>query len=306
MAAAALFTAYVLGAYVAASLLCAGFGDALAALLHVPVHKIIGRGGLLLALAGIWPLLKVLRLADRESLGYGLPAPVFRRTLLRGLGLGIVILACLSAALWLLGLRTPHLAGGPPLLKILAQGLLGGLAVAFIEESFFRGAMYTAILRRGGGTPAAVLLPSLLYAALHFLKPQPLPPDTPAGLTACLASLAQGFPALLRLENLDSFVALTLVGVFLALVRERCGHLAWGIGMHAGWVLVIKLTLAYSHDVPNTPLRYLAGSYDGMIGWLAAGWIGVLSLGLILWPRRHRADRAPPRATGNTRTTPGV
>jgi membrane protease YdiL (CAAX protease family) len=278
-----IFTLFILAAYLLASLLCALLGDPLAALLQVPEHKIIGRGGLLLALIGLWPLLKSLNMLDRALLGYGVPAREFRRHLLFGLGVGVAILACLGTALWGLGIRAPSLdAQSPALLKVLAQGLLGGLAVGFIEETFFRGALQGGIRRRGGGTVVAVLLPSLLYAALHFLKPQQVAPQ--AG--SCLASLAAGFPALFRMENLDSFVALTLVGLFLSLVRERCGHIGWGIGLHAGWVLVIKLIQSYSDNVPHAPLGFLTGSYDGVIGWLAAGWIGLLALVLALWPRR--------------------
>jgi membrane protease YdiL (CAAX protease family) len=227
-----------------------------------------------------------LRLADRRALGYGLPSTDFRRALTRGFGLGVLILAALSIALWALDLRIPRFAGELPAVpKVLAQGLLGGLAVGFIEETFFRGAMYSAIRRGGGSRTAAVLLPSLLYAAMHFLKPQPFPAGAEVSLTTCLSSLGGAFPALFRLENLDSFAALALVGIFLGLVRLRTGHIAWCIGLHAGWVLVIKLTRSYSEVNPGASGAWLVGDYDGMIGWLAAGWIGALAL--VLWLGRQ-------------------
>lgn len=282
-----IFFLYVLVAYALAALLCVPFGETVSQAAGVPTHKFIGRGGMLLALFALWPFLKALNLADKQSLGYALPAREFRFTLLMGFAVGVLILACLSLALLWLDIRVPHLGGeAPPLLKIVAQGLLGGLAVGFIEETFFRGAMFSAIRNRGGGAAIATVLPSLLFAALHFIKPQPLPPDAGVTLDTCLASLGSAFPALFRMENLDSFAALFLVGVFLAIVRNRTGHIAWCIGLHAGWVLVIRVTHKYSHLDPGSSFYRLVGDYDGVTGWLAAGWIGLLAVMVALWPRR--------------------
>ncbi len=136
---------------------------------------------------------------------------------------------------------------------------------------------------------AALVLPSLVFSALHFLKPQPFPPGMPIELGGCMASLGGGFVHLFHPGHLDSLAALFMVGLFLALVRQRSGNLAWCIGLHAGWVLVIKLTHAYSQVNPKSDYAYLAGDYDGMIGWLAAGWLGLLNLAFWYWPVRDPA-----------------
>src|SRR2546430_1216364 len=60
---------------------------------------------------------------------------------------------------------------GVDLLRLAALRLVSGFAVAFIEETFLRGAMHTAI-ERESGTRLAVLLTALLYAATHFLASQ--------------------------------------------------------------------------------------------------------------------------------------
>jgi membrane protease YdiL (CAAX protease family) len=282
-----LFFLFIFGTYTLAALLCVPFGEYVTEAAGVPIHKFIGRGGLLLALLGFWPLLKALRLADKRSLGYGLPGTEFRLALAKGFAAGVLILACLALALLALGIRVVPSGGEPPLLKVLAQGLLGGLAVGFIEETFFRGAMFSAIRRRGGHAATAIALPALLYATLHFLKPQPFPADAEVTLATTLTSLGDAFPALFRIENLDSFASLFLVGVLLGIVRHRSGHIAWCIGLHAGWVLVIRLTHKYTDLDPGAPLNSLVGTYDGVIGWLAAGWIGLLALGIALWPRNR-------------------
>ncbi len=287
-----LFFLFLFGAYTLSALLCVPFGEYVTEAAGVPIHKFIGRGGLLLALLGFWPLLKALRLANRHSLGYDLPGAGFRLALAKSFVVGVLILVCLALTLLALGIRIIPSGGEPPLLlKVLAQGLIGGLAVGFIEETFFRGAMFSAIRRRGGHAVTAIALPALLYATLHFLKPQPFPADAEVTLVTTLTSLANAFPALLQMENLDSFAALLVVGVFLGVVRHRSGHIAWCIGLHAGWVLVIRLTHKYTDLDPGAPLNYLVGTYDGVIGWLAAGWIGLLALGIALWPK-NRSEQA--------------
>jgi len=279
----AVFFFYVAGAYAVAALLSlplAGLIDA------VPPNKLISRGGMLLALAGFWYFLKLQQVANKTDLGYALAPPRFRRDLGLGLLLGILILTALAAALLLLDIRdfnAPRFR--PPLYKVLLQGLLGGLAVAFIEETFFRGAMYSAIRRHGGSITATLVLTSLLYAVVHFFKPLPPPAGQPYDLATALATYWSAYEHMFRAEHLDSLVALFLVGLFLALVRRRTGHIAWAIGLHAGWVLVIKLTQSYTHVNEDAALLFLIGGYDDVIGWLAAGWIGLLCLVPAFWPK---------------------
>ncbi len=244
-------------------------------------HKIIGRGGLLLAVGGAFYFFRFQGLATKADLGYGVAAPVFRRSLVKGFAAGVLILLCLSAALWLVELRFfPPGGTGRPLADVFTQGLLGGLAVGFIEETFFRGALYAGIRRNGGGPAAAAIGSSLLFAAMHFIKPQPFPAGVEVSLAQNLASLGGALPNLFRLEHLDSFAALFMVGVFLSLVRHKTGHVGWCIGLHAGWVLVIKLTLAYTMLDADSPYAFLVGNYDDLIGWLAAAWLALLALGL--------------------------
>jgi hypothetical protein len=272
-----LFFLYILGAYVLAALLSIPFGPIVAEASGAPIHKFVSRGGLLIALLGFWPFLTFLRLDNKPSLGFALPRARFIRCLGKAYLLGVLILSALAAALVLLDIRLITEPDAWRWAKALLQGLLSGLAVGFIEESFFRGAMFSAIRQRNG-VLAAILLPSLLYAALHFLKPQPFAMDQELGLWVALNSVSGGFAHLFQWQHLDSFFALFMVGVFLALVRWRSGHIAWCIGLHAGWVSIIKLTRSASDTDRSADYAYLVGHYDGMIGWLAAAWIGLLAL----------------------------
>lgn len=262
----------------------------LAAALHYPLYSLLSewfmvrpdrlmyRSAMLFAAIGLWPFMHWLGLADRRAAGYDLPKGRFWVTLGKGWLTGILILLTLSLALSALQVRAPNFE--VPLDKIgkvALTGLIGGLLVGFIEETFFRGVMHTGLRRR---LPlwATATLSSALYATLHFMRPPRMAASDAVDWTTgwqLLAGMFDRFADPLPLA--DSFAALFAVGVFLSLVRERTGNIALCIGLHAGWVLVIKLTLLLTTASANADLAFLSGSYDGIIGWLAAAWIGTLA-----------------------------
>ena len=103
------------------------------------------------------------------------------------------------------------------------QALIGGLLVGFLEETFFRGALFAAIRRRDGLAPA-VLWSSALYALLHLLKPGALPPGVPFDWAGSWAMLTGVFLDVFQWRHLDTALALMMVGVFLALVEGHRPH----------------------------------------------------------------------------------
>lgn len=259
--------------------------------LDYPPQRVMGRLAQLLILVGIWPLLRGLGLANRADLGFGPGRAVFLRALGGGWVLGVLILLGLVLALLSLGVRVPDpqpKVWSWILVKAL-QALISGLLIALLEETFFRGALYTA-LRRRNGLASAVLWSSGLYAVLHLMKPGALPPGVPFGWTGAWTMFQGVFLDVFQWRNLDAALALMMVGVFLALVREATGHIGWCIGLHAGWVLVIQVTRRLTDDDPSSGLAFLTGDYDGIIGWLSLAWIGLLSAGYWRWGN-GRSDR---------------
>ncbi len=253
-----------------------------------PIHRVMQRVAMLFALVGLVVLLRREGLANRQALGYSLPKPEFARQMLAGFGAGLVLMLPLVALLFGTGVRQlkPEFAWAlPSLLAIVAQGALTGITVAFIEETFFRGAMQTAITRESGAR-LAVLLPSVLYASLHFLGGRlRLPPEQVewASGFAVLANIFERYATPLAL--VDSFIALVAVGILLALVRLRTGAIAGCIGLHAGWVCVITSMRSASVETGND-WNWLVGSYDGVIGWGALALIALIIAGYLrLGPR---------------------
>jgi uncharacterized protein len=257
-----------------------------------PIHRVMHRTAMLAALVGLIWLIRRLHLANRSALGFGLAPALFLRQLAAGLVIGALIMVPLMVMLYQLDVRTlkPGFSNDAGALALVAlTGLASGLVVALIEETFFRGALFSGV-QRESGTVAAVVLPSLLYASVHFL-------DGRLRIAAADVDWGSGFAVLGKLFEryaepatlIDSFFALFGVGVLLATVRWRTGSIAATMGMHAAWVCIIAFVRKTSRVNPEAPANWLVGSYDGVIGWAALAWITVA---LLLYLRLGRPNRS--------------
>jgi membrane protease YdiL (CAAX protease family) len=249
-------------------------------LIDEPMYRFVTRGGMLIAFLGSPFFLRYLKLNNPQSLGYGQSRRRFIRSLLVGLLAGIIIMLLLVGALLALNVRVvkPDWVFSWADLALTALSALGGgCIIALIEETFFRGAMFTAVERQAGLWSAAII-PSLLYAAVHFIKTRyDLPPDQ-AHWYSGLIVLGHCFEQFANPSTiLDSFLALFAAGVFLALVRASMGHIAACIGLHTGWVLVIKLTKDITQADSAANLSFLIGDYDNITGYLALVLISALA-----------------------------
>ena len=260
-----------------------------------PFHRIGERLGMLALLVGFIALARRLGLADRASLGYGLPRRLFVREMLIGLALGVATMLLIVAAMSALGLLawSGRGLGAAALAGLLLARLVSGLAVAFIEETFLRGAMYTAIARESGAR-VAVLLTALLYAATHFFGKVRI---APADVTAYsgLALLGESLHAFAHFGGiLDAFLALMAVGVVLALVRSATGNIAACLGLHAGWVWVILVAHELTAPRRDAPLGFLLSRFDGFVGWLVLAGTAVMALPLWRFYQRRGASAPGP------------
>ncbi|HWZ62333.1 MAG TPA: CPBP family intramembrane glutamic endopeptidase [Steroidobacteraceae bacterium] len=247
-----------------------------------PFHRIGERLGMLALLAGFILIARRLGLADRASLGYGLPRRAFVREIAVGLALGVATMVAVVAAMSALGLLDWSQAAGmgaAALTQLLLARLASGIAVAFIEETFLRGAMYTAI-ERESGAHTAVLLTSVLYAATHFFgKVRIAAQDvTPWSGVALLGQSLQAFAHFTGIA--DAFLALLAVGVVLALVRQATGNIAACLGLHAGWVWVMLVAHELTAPRRDASLGFLLSRFDGFVGWLVLGWTVLLAVPL--------------------------
>ena len=292
MKGAAWIALYVAGAFV--------LGGALAG----PLHALLDAFGIapadfsgfalrlvqLFALLGLWPLLRVLDLCGADAWGFapGSDGRAFLAGVLGGFVAGALMMAALLAVLVAIGVRS----GGGNLGSIdwlprLAGFFAAAVAVALIEELWFRGALHSAF-QRIGGAPAAICAVAALYSSVHFIGTSAPFAAAEIGVGSGFEVLGAAFHGFARSGIAGPVTALFAAGVLLGVVRHRTGSVAECIGIHAGWVLVNKAGRALTGPESDSSWAWLAAGYDGVIGWAA----GVLFLlvALLCW---HRL--APPR-----------
>jgi uncharacterized protein len=265
---------------------------ALAPLAVFPLHRVFSRLTMLGVIGiTVWLVLRY-RLNDKVLLGYGAPHALFLRRLALGLAAGIALMVVALAPLFMLDVRewnerAPAAFAGWAGLAL--KGLGSGLLVAFIEETFFRGAMQGALQRLGARRMALLAVP-LLYSPVHFLGRAATVPyeevTALSGFTAW-AGFFTAWHAPLRL--LDAFVALWFVGLLLALVRQRWGDIAGCIGLHAGFVAAIAVFRKVSVPAPHGGWSFLVGSFDGLLGIWIALITALVCAALYIGQRRLRA-----------------
>jgi len=234
-------------------------------------HRVAGRIAMLLLLLELVWVCRHLSLTNKRDFGYGLPWRRFLKVSLLWGGIGAATAGVGAAFLLATHLRvmepgfTPSL---PNLLSILAIAVASGIAVALIEETVMRGAMHTAIERESGPWTAA-LLTAPLFAVLHFFAKVRIPSAElgwGSGFDLLLRSFAPlSHPALV----FDSFAAWLLVGLILSLTRVMTGNIAVAIGLHAGWVMVLRMLQEATGSGTAPGYSMWVGRFDGLLGlWL--------------------------------------
>ena len=286
------FVAYLAACMLLSALLLPWLQPLFAAWFDATPDRSLYRFGMLLAALGLPLLLRALRLNDRPTMGWVVPQGGISRALRDGLGIGVLMLGLVILGLLLLGVRytEPEHLTASRLLSAATSGLASGLVVGLIEEFFFRGPLQGG-MRRSRSIWLSALSIGLFYAVVHFIRPAPLQGqvlDIGSALGMLGGGLAQlgSFP-----EYADSFVTLTLAGVFLSITRERTGSLFLAIGAHAGWVMVIRMAKAATGTDHGSPWIWTIGDYDNVTGWLACLVIGAAAALYWLLTARTGAGR---------------
>jgi membrane protease YdiL (CAAX protease family) len=136
------------------------------------------------------------------------------------------------------------------LLEKFVKTLPAALVTGVLEESIFRVLLLQGLLVYLRIIPA-VLCASFIYGWVHFITPDNSYLLTQYGLLEGFYYFAHLISRSLSPALLPAIAGLTLVGIALnfALLRTRSVFL--GIGMHAGWIIVMKMSFFSTVVVPG-------------------------------------------------------
>ncbi len=219
---------------------------------HLPFDRVLSRVFMVLALLFLLLCRRSLRVQEslRQSLSV---SPRWFFLLRTGFALGVASLFFLLLFFHFCGAVRFH-ALEIPVQKLMIKflnALAMGVIVALIEEIFFRGFVLQSLMQEMK-VRRALLVTSIFYALLHYFKATQHVYldrlDWSAGFTTALAFLA---PFKNISTMIPGVVGLTLVGLALGLAYLRTGSLYLSIGLHAGWVFMLKFYGNFTSRVPD-------------------------------------------------------
>jgi membrane protease YdiL (CAAX protease family) len=174
--------------------------------------------------------------------------------------------------------------------SLVAGAFATAAAVPLIEEPYFRGALF-GLLRKALSWRRALLFLSIFFAVLHFIKPEPGTPRITdvhwySGLSLVPKLFWQfGDPTRVAL----GWATLFIVGWILGYTVVRTRSLYMAIGLHAGWVLAMRIFYFVTRR-PAGPTIWVGRELtEGIVPLLMlAG-----TLAVVVWLlRRRRAGEA--------------
>ncbi|MDR4498465.1 MAG: CPBP family intramembrane metalloprotease [Candidatus Scalindua sp.] len=146
--------------------------------------------------------------------------------------------------------------------------LLIGCLIGFIEEAFFRGFILKAFME-DMSLPLAVCTSSMIYSMLHFFQAD-YPVSTGFQAFVGFKTIIEFFKPLFIqfMENLPSIVGLFLIGVVLSYAFIKAQSLYLSIGLHTGWVFMMKTDGIFLVRI-REKLEWLFGDSQLVTGILA-------------------------------------
>jgi membrane protease YdiL (CAAX protease family) len=231
-----------------------------------PFHRFVDRSLLILALVGLWPLLRALGVTSWREAGL-VPLHGQWNKLVGGLLLGFCSLALVAGMAFAGGARVfTQTVTAHAVVATLFNAIGTAALVAVMEEILFRGGVFGG-LRKFFHWPLALVASSMIYALVHFLRRADF---------AGAVNWSSGFVLLPRMLGgfvdfqalAPGFFNLTLAGILLGLAYQRTGNLYFSIGLHAGWIFWLRTYGAFTAATPGAS-AWFWGTGKMIDGWLA-------------------------------------
>ena len=268
----------------------------LGTLADLAFHKTVKYVTLACALVFCGIYLHMHRMLSPVAFGFGAGQATFRRDLISGVAVGtmlLTVLVILFLALDIWVIKTNLAPFWDDFWIIILKATATGMIVALLEESIFRGALFSVLHRRVNAF-YAILLTSLAYATVHFLAYNELSDEVAISWLTGIFMVPDLFIGLFGTIQLDHFLALFALGVLLSLMRFKTGNIALCVGTHAGLVATLKVVKKFSHYTPDSTFDVLVSKSSDMLGLLAFAWLAFSAFGywyLALKPRHSPGNR---------------
>ena len=123
-----------------------------------------------------------------------------------------------------------------------AKAVPAALLISFIEELFFRFFLFLTFRKKMSFLPAAALS-SIIYSFVHFIQPVKSWKLDDNTLMSGFEYLVVIFERYALPGIIPASIGLFLVGITLCYMVEKTSSLLPSIGLHAGWVYIMKIIL---------------------------------------------------------------
>ena len=257
----------------------------------VPLRQLISRITQGLLVLSIFPFMSYLNI-NKQDVGYA-PLKAFLKQLGLGIGIGFVVLIPVFLVLDFLKIIVINKSqpwGWDILLNTLSINLGLAFLIALLEESLFRGLLWTSLSKK---LPSimAVLVSAVYFAGLHFLTAKTHLPTSTLTVWSGFSLWPEAFNNVISPRHYSALLALMMVGVFLGLLRSQFNmSLGLCIGCHCSWVWQIKTCKKFFNTDVSSPYNDWVSSYDGITGPLVSIWLAVIIL--LYFTYRYLVDKS--------------
>lgn len=198
------------------------------------------------------------------------------RRFLAGFALGMASLTLYVVVQWMAGAREVQLnvSQGPLVVggKV-GKYLFSSVSVGVVEEVLFRAFLIQAFME-GLTIQGAIGLSSFIYSILHFFRGgyHVMPDGVFDSLVGAkvLAVFVHGIFSSEIVKDIPEVIGLFLTGTVLAVAFVRTGSLYLSMGLHAGWVFVLKLSKLFLRREVLVSQWFFgqSGSAGGILSWI--------------------------------------
>jgi membrane protease YdiL (CAAX protease family) len=252
-------------------------------LLGQPFSQYFTRIALVLAVLSLFPLAKHLGFTQLHQIGLLFSAGQLRFFFWGILG-GVTSLSFITIVNVICGIRSlsPSITL-PIIVTKTASTIASAITISLIEELIFRGLFFHAV-KKAWNWIFAMVVSSIIFAALHYIdtKYNPSLIEWYTGIEALpkiLSPLAR--PSVIVPGMLNLFLA----GCILCYAVHHTKSLWFPIGIHAGWIIAIKLSPAF---LPLAqPESAFWGSHRIVDGWFATLVLSGFSIAIVKAFRRQ-------------------